>query len=367
MGGIHVRVHINQLSEGCILSKDVFSMSHKPLMRSQTILNQDLLQILQAFLINEVEVEPYFVNGIAFKPAGVIIDSSAAEKTANSKQSTHFDELYKNAVQAFKQLYLDWQSGALVDISKIRNLLIPVVEQGLKEPDKIFKTYQYTKDDDHLYHHSVSAGLVSAYLGKSMGFSYGDTTQVSITGLLCDCGITKVEQGFLTKKTALTDKEFKEIKQHPVHSYKMLKNIVSLKEAVKLGVLQHHERLDGSGYPLGAKADQLHPFGKIAALAHAYQAMVSERPHRSKQSPFKVLEQLMQDEFGKFDLKALNELKKGLLKLSSGTTVRLSDGRIAVIVFIEDKDPTRPLVKIEGTEEILALKGQSHLFIEEII
>lgn len=363
-----MRVQINQLSEGCILSKDVFSMSHKPLMRSQTILNQDLLQILQAFLINEVEVEPYFENGNAFKPAGEILDSSAVEKITNSNQSTDFEGLYKNAVQAFKQLYLDWQSGALVDISKIRNLLIPVVEQGLKEPDKILKTYKYTKDEDHLYHHSVSAGLVSAYLGKSMGFSYGDTIQVAMTGLLCDCGITKVEQqGFLTKKTALTDKEFKEIKQHPVHSYKMLKNIVSLKEAVKLGVLQHHERLDGSGYPLGAKADQLHPFGKIAALAHAYQAMVSERLHRSKQSPFKVLEQLMQDEFGKFDLKALNELKKGLLKLSSGTTVRLSDGRIAEIVFIEDQDPTRPLVKIEETEEILALKGQSHLFIEEII
>ena len=362
-----MRVHINQLSEGCILSKDVFSISPKPLMRSQTILDQDLLQILRAFLIDEVDVEPYLENGYVFKPDGALLESSLSEKTAEIKQSNDFEGLYIKAVLAFKQLYLDWQSGALVDISKIRNLLIPAAEQGLKEPHEIFKTCNYTKHDDHLYHHSVSAALVSAYLGKSMGFSYGDTIQVAMAGLLCDCGMTKIEQGFLTKKTALTDKEFKEIKQHPVYSYKMLKNIVSLKEAVRLGVLQHHERLDGSGYPLGAKADQLHVFGKIAALAHAYQAMVSERPHRSKQSPFKALELLMQDEFGKFDLTALNELKKGLLKLSSGTNVRLSDGRIAEIVFIEDQYPTRPLVKIEETEEILSLKEQSHLFIEEII
>jgi hypothetical protein len=307
-------------------------------MRRQTILNQDLLQILRAFLIDEVDVEPYLENGNAFIPEGEILDSPLSEKTAEIKQSNDFEGLYRNAVLAFKQLYLDWQSGALVDISKIRNLLIPAAEQGLKEPREIFKTY-----------------------------NYGDTIQVAMAGLLCDCGMTKIEQGFLTKKTALTDKEFKELKQHPVYSYKMLNNIVSLKEAVKLGVLQHHERLDGSGYPLGAKADQLHIFGKIAALAHAYQAMVSERPHRSKQSPFKVLEQLMQDEFGKFDLTALNELKKGLLKLSSGTNVRLSDGRIAEIVFIEDQYPTRPLIKIEETEEILALKEQRHLFIKEII
>ncbi len=371
MGGVHVRVHVNQVREGCILSKDVYSISHRPLIRKNTIINQDLLQILRAFLIDEVEVEPFFDNGEAFKPAGASLDSipnSAENKAASdANQNDEFAVLYLQAVQAYKKLYIDWQSGALVDISKIRSLLIPAVELGLKQPDEIFKTYHYSRADEYLYHHSVSVALVCAYLGKRLSFSSGDTIQLAITGLLCDCGMTKLDQGFILKRIALTDREYKEIKQHPVYSYKMLKNIVSLKEAVKVGVLQHHERLDGSGYPLGVKSDQLYPFGKIAALADTYQAMISERPYRSKQSPFRVLEQLIQDEFGKFDLTALNELKKGLLKFSSGTNVRLSDGRKAEIVFIEDQYPTRPLIKVDETSEIVALKDHRYLFIEEII
>lgn len=371
MGGVHVRVHINQVCEGCILSKEVYSISHRPLIRKSTVLNQDLLQILRAFLIDEVEVEPFLDNGAAFKPAGAslesIADSAENATPAEIKQNSEFSVVFLQAVLAYKKLYLDWQSGALVDISKIRSLLIPAVENGLNQPDEIFKTYHYSKADEYLYHHSVSVALVSAYIGKKLGFSHGDTIQLAMTGLLCDCGMTKLDQRFISKKIALTDREYKEIKQHPVYSYKMLKNIVSLKEAVKVGVLQHHERLDGSGYPLGVKSDQLHPFGKIAALADTYQAMISERPYRKRQSPFKVLEQLMQDEFGKFDLSALNELKKGLLKFSSGTNVRLSDGRKAEIVFVEDQYPTRPLIKVEKTSEIVALKDHRNLFIEEII
>ncbi|WP_191566547.1 HD-GYP domain-containing protein [Metabacillus idriensis] len=366
-----MRVHINQVCEGCIISKEVYSISHRPLIRKSTVLNQDLLQILRAFLIDEVEVEPFLNNGTAFKPAGASLVSRARsadnDSAAEIRQNTEFSVMYLQAVQAYKKLYLDWQSGALVDISKIRSLLIPAVENGLNQPDEIFKTYHYSKTDEYLYHHSVSVALLSAYLGKRLGFSHGDTIQLAMTGLLCDCGMTKLDQGFVSKKIALTDKEYKEIKQHPVYSYKMLKNIVSLKEAVKVGVLQHHERLDGSGYPLGVKTDQLHPFGKIAALADTYQAMISERPYRNRQSPFKVLEQLMQDEFGKFDLTALNELKKGLLKFSSGTNVRLSDGRKAEIVFVEDQYPTRPLIKVDETSEIVALKDHRHLFIDEII
>ncbi|KEZ48858.1 HD-GYP domain-containing protein [Metabacillus indicus] len=349
-----MRVHINQINEGNILLKDVLSASGKPLMRKHTVLKRELIDVLHAFLIETVDIESF----------------SETEQDKNvpaDKSVTPFGAVYHAAVQGFKKLYADWHSGASVDISKVRNLLIPAVEHILQHPSEVFKTTGYTGEEDYLYHQSVSAALLSASLAKSSGFPHGDVIQIAMTGLLCDCGLTKLDQGFIQKKRALTAKEFDEIKQHPVHSYKMLKNIVSLKEAVKIGVLQHHERMDGSGYPLGTKGDQLHPYGKIAALAHAYQAMVSTRPYRHRQSPFLVLEQLMEDEFGRFDLSALKALRKGLLTFSSGTFIRLSDGRTAEIVFIEDQQPARPLVKLQDSGEMIALKEYRQLYIEEIL
>ncbi|WP_052737858.1 HD-GYP domain-containing protein [Bacillus sp. SA1-12] len=173
--------------------------------------------------------------------------------------------------------------------------------------------------------------------------------------------------GYYDKKVTLTEREYLDIKQHPVHSYQLLKHIMSIKEGVKMGVLQHHERIDGSGYPLGVKGDQIHPYSKIVALADTYQAMVSERPYRSKQSPFKVLEQIIQQDFGRFDLNAVNELKKAIIKFSTGTKIKLSNGLKAEIVFVEEQFPTRPIVKIEQTGDIFSLKDIKELYIQEII
>lgn len=362
-----MKIHIDQLQEGCILSDNVLSATNRPIILKNAIINKHLIDVLQAFLVKEVQVANLLANGKEFKPSFFeeeqIIDNSKEEVTPHKT----FYQQYLQSVQAYKQLFINWQSGGLLDIQKIRNIIIPLIAEIDLNDEEVFKLYHYCQQEDYVFHHSISVALISAFLAKKLGYQKGEINQIAITGLLCDCGMSKVNPHILKKNVTLTESEYKDIRQHPVHSYNMLKNIMSIKDGVRMGVLQHHERIDGSGYPLNVKGSQLHPYSKIVALADTYQAMVSIRPYRSKQSPFKVLEQIMEDDFGKFDITIINELKKGIAKFSSGTRVRLSNGMDAEIIFMDDHNPTRPIIKCLNTKEIIVLKERRELFIEEVI
>lgn len=194
-----------------------------------------------------------------------------------------------------------------------------------------------------------------------------EENMVGLGGCLADCGMAKINASLLMKKTTLTIKEYEEIKRHPINSYQMLKDNRLLKQAAKLAIVQHHERLDGSGYPFGEKGPKIHPFANIIAVADTYHAMTSERLYKPKMSPFKALEIIHEDHFGKFDIAPLNIISSGIMNYTIGSPVRLSDGEEAEILFIGEKSPTRPIVKLIKSNRIIPLEENRHINIEEIL
>lgn len=353
---------MNYLQEGCILSKDVLSKTSRPIMTQKTIITSDLLAVLKAFLVKEVSVERTLVNGEAFIPKEVI----DAEEIDVIETEISLNTSYLKAVQDFKRLFKSWQAGSPLEVPEVRKIFIPLLEKALQSDKEIFSLHHYSSKDDYFYHHAISVGIISGYLGKKLNLNKGDVVQVALAGCLSDAGMAKIPIHILEKKTSLTYDEFLEIKKHPIFGFKMLQKSSSLKNEVKLAILQHHERLDGSGYPQGEKGDKLHIFSKIVAIADVHHAMTSERIYRKKQSPYKVLEMIMQDDFGKFDLQVMNALISGVVQLSIGTKVKLSNGYVGEIIFINPNYPTRPIVKIENQNELTDLNKERELFVEEI-
>ena len=116
----------------------------------------------------------------------------------------------------------------------------------------------------------------------------------------------------------------------------------------------------------GKRRDDIHIFSRILAVADVYHAMTSERLYRKKQSPFKVMEMIMHDDFGKFDIAIVKVLLASLTNFSIGNRVRLNNGTIAEIIFMDNNSPTRPLVKVINSQEIINLSKIRDLYIEEI-
>ena len=110
------------------------------------------------------------------------------------------------------------------------------------------------------------------------------------TGVFHDIGKCKVPPEILNKPDNLNEKEWSIMKQHPVYGYNILKKNNVLSKDVLLGALMHHERKDGSGYPLGLKGNTIHTYGKIVAVADIFDAMMSDRVYRKKRPPLQVAE-----------------------------------------------------------------------------
>lgn len=351
---------VNQLQEGYRLLEDVVVNQDQVIIRKNSRLTSELIRVLQAYLIKDVKVEKTDI--LSGQDPG-----TSENYFSDERKQLSFIPRYLETIEKYKKMYLSWGRGSAIQISKVRELLLPLLEHANENEHQIFMLHHFSTKEEYMYQHPVAVSLIANLIGRQIGLSKGECIQLSIAGFFIDCGTCKINPSIILKKGALLPDEYEEIKKHPVYSYQMIKNISTLNHESKLAVLQHHERLDGSGYPFKINQIKIHPFSQILAVADVYHAMTSERLYRKKQSPFKVLEEMMQDSFGKFDIQYIDTLVRSISNFSIGTKVRLTNNKTGEIVFINPQNPTRPLIRIDEDHEFINLSQHVDLYIDEVI
>lgn len=351
---------MSQLQEGYRLLEDVVVNQDQVIIRKNSLLTNELIRVLQAYLIKDVKVEK--TDGPSEQNSGIHRNHDLDEIGEMS-----FISHYLEMIKEYKEMYLSWKRGSAIQISKIRESLLPLLEHINGNEHQIFLLHHFSTKEEYIYQHPVAVSLIANLIGRQIGLSKGECIQLSIAGFLIDCGMCKINPSIILKKGALLPDEYEEIKRHPIYSYEMIKNISTLNHESKLAVLQHHERLDGSGYPFKINQTKIHPFSQILAASDVYHAMTSERIYRKKQSPFKVLEEMMQDSFGKFDIQYIDTLVRSISNFSIGTKVRLTNNKTGEIVFINPQNPIRPLIRMDEDHEFINLLQHVDLHIDEVI
>ncbi|MGP4059672.1 HD-GYP domain-containing protein [Halobacillus sp. H74] len=363
-----MRVSPAQLVPGCLVTKDVMGRTNRPIVPKNTTIQAIHIEVLKKFQIESVEVSNKQTDGTSFNPMGQMEskETTASTETHTQELSPSFHDQYLEAVQSYKKWFTDWSGGSPIDMNAIRKVMIPLLEKVIESKRDVFTLHHYTSSDDYIYHHSVAIGLLSGYLASKMGYNYGEWMQVGLAGVLCDSGMAKLDGKITWKEGALTEAEFEQVKNHPTYSYRNVEKVPTLSAQAKIAILQHHERLNGTGYPLGLGQSKIHDFSQIIAVSDMYHAMTSERLYRRKQSPYKVLEEILQEQFGRYDHKIIRVFVKEMTNYSTGTNIRLSDSRLAEIIFVESNHPTRPMIRIAEDGQILHLKEHLYLHIEEV-
>lgn len=361
-----MRVEPAQLVPGCLLLNDVKGKSNRAIIPKQTVLTEEHIMILDKFLVTYVDVGSNLSNGTVFEPKPIHQEKKQLKQT-NDVKNLAFNEHYQYVVQNYKKLFSAWQNNIKVDMPTIRKLVLPLFERIEQDDALIFTLHHYNTKKDYMYHHCVGVGLLAMYLGKKMGYASGDFIQIGLAGFLSDCGMAKLPPVILNKTKKLSPTEIEQMKKHPTYSYRMVEQIPTITQIVKLAVLQHHERMDGSGYPLGVKKDKIHAYSRILAVSDMYHAMTCERLYQSKKSPFQVMEELMRDKYTHFSHQVVDTFSKSLANYSTGKKVRLSNGRTGEVVFVDEKYPTRPMVQFDQSNDILSLKSNPEIFIDEIV
>ena len=358
---------VSDLRLGSIVAKDIIANTQYPIIYKNTKVSRDHLPVLKAFQISQIPVltssiEPKKVN----QNENIVIPNEQREKVEET-YITPFEKKYRDTIEKFKLEFLNWESGSKVDITKVRTNLLPLIHDVLENKEKIFILNEFSNSKNYIYHHSVAISLICAVIAQKMGYSKGDVIQMAIAGAVADCGMAKISKKIREKNGPLTEYEFREIQEHPYYSLQMVNGISILKSDMKIAVYQHHERLDGSGYPRGDKGNAISINSHIIAVADVFHAMTCERVYRTKESPFKVLEMIRESEFGKFNIKVVQALITCVADLSLGTKVELSNGYEGSIVFTNKTSATRPVVKLDGANDIIDLTKNRSIYIERLI
>ena len=351
-------VLLQQLKPGSKIAEDVLTPLGSILIRKGKIVTDREIEIMQAFLVPSVVIDdPTAVNDEREESSA---DHSAMEPSA----PTTFDIEYEQMIEVMRKAFNSSIPGQGMPIMDIRTQLEKLL-QHIKSFNALSFAPRHFLERDYLLHKSVASSLTSYLLAQWVGLPQKEWMQVALAGLLKDIGNVRIDKSILEKPLGLTTIEKDEIKRHTVYGYQLLKNIAALNEGVKLTALQHHEKIDGSGYPLGIDSSQIHPYAKIVSIADIFHAMTLNKAYRKAASPYLVLEQIQSDSFGKLDPGYVGTFLSKVTQFNIGTLVKLSDDRVGEIVFSDRTHPTRPWVSINS--EIVNLITDRHLFIKEVL
>ncbi|WP_169084040.1 HD-GYP domain-containing protein [Paenibacillus sp. PL91] len=352
-------VTLSHLKLGDKIIEDVLTPLGGTLFHKGKIVTAKEIEILQAFLIMSVEIE----------------SNQAASKTREDDEDTYQEptpifvgtllhEEYDKLLNVLRQVYNSFIAGQVLPVMDIRKQLEKLLE-NIKSYNLLTFTPRHFMEKDYLLHNSITSALTSYLIAQWTGFPQKDWMQIAFAGLFHDIGNVKIDRSILTKPNPLSPEEKEEMMRHTVLGYQLLKNVPALNEGVKMAALQHHEKVDGTGYPLGIDATKIHPYAKIVAIADIFHAMTLNKAYRKAASPYLVLEQIQSDAFGKLDPAYVRTFVEKATQFHNGTIVRLSDERIGEIVFSDRNYPTRPWVSLDGM--IVNLIVERHLHIKEVL
>ena len=277
----------------------------------------------------------YIQDGEEEEENPVLPASAAAEKNIEKFRTDDRSKVTLSAIvrervaQGIQYVYNNTNSPEMIEAT---NTIASDLLSAINDNDAIAIDISALKtSDEYTFKHSVDVATIAMIVAKQQGLSQTHIHEIGVTGLLHDVGKTKVPLDILNKPGRLNDAEFAVMKQHSVYSYQIIKDRPEVSPPIALGVLQHHEKINGSGYPMGVGEDKICPYAKILAVADIYDALVTERPYKAAYSQRDAVEMIMSMTM-ELDITAMKSFLESMILYPVDSIVELSNGEKARVV-----------------------------------
>jgi len=347
-------VPTSYVPEGAVLAEDLFTASGKILLRAGRTLTTNLIS-----KINENNIFTVYINDI----------HSDHEVNRVVEQS-----LRVKGIQLIKELFT--AAAEDEEILSLHNELSQFADDVLYEMSAVKENQiEYTdikNVDDYIYSSALNVAIIATLIAWDLSYNREMIKQIFLGGIYHDIGIAFLEPDVVQKNKELTLEEKKMILMHPHSGHRFVKEKAFISAYVKAMTLQHHERIDGNGYPNRVKGDQINMVAQIVGIADVYDAMTSDRPYRRAVAPQEAIEYIMGTAGTHFDMKIATTFINKVNPYPKGSIVELNDGRKAVVDFVPKQLPLRPKIRIitkngDGFEyEEVDLQVNTTLIIEKM-
>lgn len=344
---------ISQLKEGMKLAKDVILKDGRLLLLKGFTIKPRYIQKLKAYKVEKVLVEDELVP----------VDTIAEER------------IYEDAFTNIKTVMDCVRTGEKADIETLRATVDDMVHYILND-DMVFMCLTGIRDiDNYTFLHCVDVCIYSVITAKALNMSLDEIKEVAMAAILHDIGKCKIPLEILNKPDKLSEEEFFIIKNHAIYGMDILKNTPGLATRISKIVCQHHEKWDGTGYPLGLKNFDIDRSARIVAVADVYDALTANRVYRKRYMPHEAAEYLMAQSELHFDPKILKVFIDSIAVYPQDIVVMLNTGEIAKVLPARGIHSMRPKVSVITKKDgppildpyVIDLKANPTVFIVDII
>ncbi|MFZ5968625.1 MAG: HD-GYP domain-containing protein [Bacillota bacterium] len=335
---------VNCVQEGNILAKTLYDRDGRVLLNRGVVLNKGILQKIEENQIFTIYIDDEFSTN---EIEDVISPQIRTTATKSIKDTfDHFEKYNEslrenNSVKA-KQLLKSRDNYVQV----LNRISKNIVDEITTSKNIMLSMVDIKNLDTYTYQHSVNVAILSLVLGIELQLNRNELYDLCMGALLHDIGMAFVPKKIVTKRGTLTAEEEAIIREHPMRGYEYLKDDIAMPAHAKVIALQHHEKIDGTGYPRKTKGDSINKLAKIVAVADVYDALTSDRPYKKSIPPSEAIEYIMGGAGTHFDFKIAETFVRKVVPYPVGTLVKLSDGNFGVIEQVHPNYPLRPVVKV---------------------
>ena len=332
-----IYVPISNLKPGMKLSADISingcNYSDAYLLKKKKMLTSNLIDMLKLFNIHGVYIEDGIKNKIEIKR---LID----------------DSLKDEAVSAVKDIFTVCETQRKIldikNIEQIENISSNLVNKITKAGNTSIGITDLQTYDNNTYYHSLSVTVLSLAIGTGLNMNKDELVELGVSALLHDIGKINIPHSIIDKPSKLTNEEYEIVKSHPEIGGKFVDSNLAITDKIYFGILAHHEKYDGTGYPKGLKGNNIPLFGRIIAVADVYDALTGNRSYRKPIKPSEAIEYVMGGCGTLFDYDIVKAFLKKISPYPVGMSVKLSNNKTAVVIKENHSNPLRPKVKIIG-------------------
>ena len=267
-----------------------------------------------------------------------IYDESAEETIRKGKQ------LHDRTCDYVDGIFKTLNKGGQLDIDSVKIVVSELVETIITNPDTMIWLSHLKDKDEYTAIHSVNVCILSLTFGRTIGLSELELNILGIGALLLDIGKSKIPDDILKKTDSLSENEYLLMKAHAFLGYAILDDSKKIPQEALQIILNHHERLDGSGYPNCRRCDEISKLTRIVSIVDVFDAMTSDRCYQDAFQPQHALNEIYNMAPDKFD----QELVEGFIKCIGiypvGSIVELNTGHTGVVVKLNETNRLKPIV-----------------------
>lgn len=355
------KIFTNQLQVGMYISNlDASCLEHNFISSQFAVTNEDTLRKVHQTGIKSVYIDT--TKGSDIQDAATTTEVNDKLQQDTLKIAQEHDSLdnqipvqeevnrargiYKEAHGIMQDLMGDIRLGKQVEVERVEPIAEQLVESVFRNKDALISLSRIKDKDHYTFMHSVSVAGLMITFSRAMGFDMSLIKEIAIGGMLHDVGKMMTPNNVLNKPGKLDDNEFTIMKSHVVYSKELLEGKPGITQAALDVAAMHHERIDGSGYPLGLKGDEISLVGQMSTIVDVYDALTSVRVYKSAWEPNLALKKLLEWSDSHFNPELVKQFIRCLGIYPIGTLVELDSGNIAIVIEQGEKDLLNPKVRI---------------------